>query len=60
MSNKISTFVKGMTTGLAVGAALAIFADPISDKQHRKMHKKTDGMFKSLGGMLDSALDMIH
>ena len=59
MSGNYSTFVKGMTTGLVVGAAVAIFADPMSDRQHNKMRKKTHGIFKNLGGILDNAIDMI-
>ena len=59
MSGNYSTFVKGMTTGLVVGAAVAIFADPMSDKQHNKMRKKTQGIFKNLGGIIDNAVDMI-
>ncbi len=49
-----------MATGMVVGAAVTMMADPISDKQHRKFVKKTEGVFRNLGGIIDNAMDMIH
>lgn len=54
-----SGFAKGMAAGLVVGAAAAIIVDPVTDRQHKKMVKKADGMFRSLGGMIDTALDFM-
>lgn len=51
-------FVKGMVTGLLVGSAVTMLADPISDRQRHKMQKKTEGIFKNIGGAIDNALDM--
>ena len=47
-------------TGMVVGAAVTMMADPISDKQRRKFVKKTEGVFRNLGGIIDNAMDMIH
>ncbi len=52
-------FLKGMATGVAVGAAVTMMTDPLSDKQRHKLHKKTEGVFRSIGGMVDSAIDMM-
>lgn len=49
-----------MATGMVVGAAVTMMADPISDKQRRKFVKKTEGVFRNLGGIIDNAMDMIH
>lgn len=54
-----SGFIKGMATGMIVGAAVTMMADPISDKQRRKFAKKTEGIFRNLGGMIDNAMDMM-
>ena len=45
---------------MAVGAAAVMFADPLSDRQRRKLHKKTEGVFRSIGGMIDTAMDFMH
>ena len=59
MSQGMSTFAKGIAAGLIVGAAVVSFLDPISDKQKQKLQKKTHGVFKNLGGMLDTAMDIM-
>lgn len=33
-------FMKGMAAGLVVGAAVAMVADPLSDRQRHKLQKK--------------------
>ncbi len=59
MGNYMS-FGKGLAVGMALGAAGILFADPLSDRQRHKLHKKTEGIFKSIGGMIDAAMDMMH
>ncbi len=56
----VMNFAKGMAIGLAVGAATAIIMDPLSDKQRHKLQRKTEGVFKSIGGMIDTAMDFMH
>lgn len=51
-------FVKGMITGLLVGSAVTMFADPVSDRQRHKMQRKTEGLFKNIGDALDNAITM--
>lgn len=57
---KISGFVKGMATGLVVGAAVTMIADPMSDKERRKIAKKTEGIFKNIGSVIDTTMNMMH
>lgn len=57
MSN-ISGFLKGMATGLVVGAAATMVFDPISDRERKKLAKKTEGIFKNIGSVIDTAVDM--
>ena len=52
-------FAKGMAAGLIVGAATAIIIDPVSDKQRNRIKRKADGMFKSIGSVIDTAIDII-
>ena len=51
-------FVKGMITGLLVGSAVTMFADPVSDRQRHKMQRKTEGFFRNIGGALDNAVSI--
>ena len=53
-------FFKGMTTGLIIGAAVTMLTDPVSDRQRRKIHKKTEGIFRDIGGFIDTAMDLLH
>ena len=52
--------MRGMATGLLVGACVTMVVDPISDKQKRKMQKKTEGVFKNIGNIIDSAISIMH
>ncbi len=55
-----SGFVKGVATGLVVGAAVTMMTDPVSDRQRHKIQKKTEGVFKSIGGVIDTAMDIMR
>ncbi len=50
-------FAGGVITGAVLGAALGMFVDPMSDRQHRKIKKQTNNMFKTLGSVVDSIMD---
>ncbi len=58
MKIKSGSFLKGLGAGLAVGCAVTMVMDPISDKQRRKIQRRTEGVFKSIGGIIDTAIDM--
>ncbi len=53
-------FLKGVATGVVVGAAVTMLADPISDKQRHKFKKKTQGVFRSIGSVIDTAMDIMR
>lgn len=53
-------FFKGVTTGLVIGAAITMLTDPITDRQRHKLVRKTEGVFKNMGEMLDSAIAMFR
>lgn len=53
-------FMKGMATGVLLGACAAMIVDPVSDKQKRKMQKKTEGVFRNIGNIIDSAISIMH
>lgn len=50
-------FTTGVITGAVIGAAFGMLVDPINDRNHRKMSRTKENMFKALGGMLDDLLD---
>lgn len=52
-------FIKGMAAGLVVGAAAAIMIDPINDKQRNRIKRKTEGVFRSIGSVIDTTLDIM-
>lgn len=60
MMSGTSGFLKGMATGLVVGAAVTMVADPLSDRQRKKIVKKTEGVFKNIGSVVDTAMDIMH
>jgi len=53
-------FAKGMAAGMVVGAAAAIMLDPINDKQRNKIRRKTEGVFRSIGSVVDTAIDIMR
>jgi len=53
-------FIKGMAIGLAVGACVTMAIDPVSDRQRHKMRRKTEGFFKNVGNIIDSAINIMH
>ena len=57
---KFSGFMKGMATGLVVGAAVTMITDPMTERERHKIAKKTEGIFKNIGSVIDTTLGMIH
>ena len=52
-------FMKGMATGIVVGAAVTMVTNPLSDRQRHKLHKRTEGVFKNVGDIIDTAVQMM-
>ena len=53
-------FVKGIAAGVLLGACVTMMLDPISDKQRRKLQKKTEGVFRNIGNIIYSAISILH
>ncbi len=51
-------FIKGMAAGLVLGAAATMLLDPVSDRQRHKLMKKTEGVFRSIGSVIDTAMSI--
>ncbi len=58
--SQTAKFFKGVTTGLVIGAAITMLTDPITDRQRHKLVRKTEGVFKSMGEVIDSAIAMFR
>lgn len=53
-----SQFFKGIGTGIIIGAGLTMLMDPVTDRQRHKLVKKTEGVFKNMGEMVDAVVGM--
>lgn len=54
------SFIKGMAAGLVIGACATMLCDPVSDRQRHRMQRKTEGVFRSIGNVIDNAFDMMR
>lgn len=54
------TFLTGVTTGAVVGAAVTMLCDPISDRQRRRLKKKTRGLIRSLDHSMATMIKPAH
>lgn len=57
---RYSDFTKGIATGMLVGAAAGMIFEPISEKQRNKIKRKTKGVFRSIGSVIDTAFDIMR
>ena len=58
--HKMSCFIKGTLVGFAVGAAVGVMTDPLSDRERRKISKKTEGIFRNIGSVMDNIISIKH
>lgn len=56
---RYADFTKGIATGVLVGAAATMIFEPISEKQKNKIKRKTKGVFRSIGSVIDTAFDIM-
>lgn len=59
-SSQTAKFFKGVTAGLVIGAAVTMLTDPITDRQRRRLMRKTEGVFKNIGEVIDSTISMFR
>lgn len=57
---RMQGFIKGMAAGVVLGACATMLWDPVSDRQRHRMQRKTEGVFRSIGNIIDSAMDMVR
>jgi gas vesicle protein len=50
-------FWGGLACGAILGAAMGMLADPINDKQHKKLMSGANTMFRTIGSMIDGLID---
>ncbi len=50
-------FLGGLACGAILGAAVGMLADPINDKQHKKMKCSANSMFKTIGTVIDGLIE---
>ena len=50
-------FLGGIACGAVIGAAIGMLADPMSDKQHKKIKSSANHMFKTIGSVIDSIME---
>lgn len=51
------SFGTGVLTGLVAGAVVGMIADPIKDKDYKKMQSHAGGVFKTIGSVIDNMFD---
>lgn len=52
------SFMGAMAAGIVVGAVAGIMLDPINDKQHKKLCKTANNVFKTIGTIVDDVISM--
>lgn len=53
-----SGFMKGIATGMVLGAAATLVIEQPTSKQRHKMSKKAEGLFRNIGSAIDTAMGM--
>lgn len=58
--NALSTkgTIGAMAAGIVIGAVVGMMIDPISDKQHKKICRNANNMFKTIGAIVDDVISM--
>ena len=54
----VKSFMGAMATGVVIGAVAGIMLDPINDKQHKKLCKTANNVFKTIGSIVDDVISM--
>ncbi len=50
-------FLSGVACGTLLGAAIGMLADPINDKQHKKLRTNANHIFKTIGTVVDGIME---
>ena len=52
------SLIGAVAAGAVIGAIAGMMIDPINDKQHKKIHKCANNMFKTIGTIMDDIMSM--
>ena len=50
--------IGAMAAGAVIGTVVGMMLDPINDKQHKKIYKTANNMFKTNGAIVDDVISM--
>lgn len=50
-------YISGMVTGAIIGMAVAVIADPMRDKHHRQIRRKTNQLVRTVSDAIDNMMD---
>ncbi|MBR2404449.1 MAG: hypothetical protein IKV73_05150 [Clostridia bacterium] len=54
----MKSLIGAAAAGAVVGAVAGMMLDPISDKQHKKIQRCANNMFKTIGTIMDDLIGM--
>lgn len=53
------SFIKGMVTGAVIGMGISMVANPMDERDRRRLSKKTSKVFTTIGSIADNVLDVM-
>ena len=54
----MKSVIGAASAGLVIGMVAGMMLDPISDKQHKKISKCANNIFKTIGTIMDDVVSM--
>ena len=58
ISMSTKSLIGATIAGAFVGAIAGMMLDPINDKQHKKINRCANNMFKTMGSIIDNIMSM--
>lgn len=52
-------FVKGMLAGAVIGMGVTMVANPMDERDKRRLAKRTNRVFTTIGSIADNVLDVM-
>lgn len=49
-------FLGGIIAGALIGSAVTMIADPVSDRDRRRLYRNTHDVFKKMGTVIDTMM----
>ena len=54
----VKSIIGAVTAGAVVGVVMGMVLDPINDKQHRRMYRCANNVFKTIGSIIDDVINV--